>query len=130
MKKDKTGIEPAAPGRYSIPSAYLFPIYINAKLFSDKEKQALLEDVVEYYKKTGRIDERNIVLGYDYGLFLYALAEYDHPLAGEIYRKMMDLRDSSLSWVEYYVDGVPYNTPCRPWESSINIAAALKYATD
>ena len=130
MKKDKTGIEPDAPGRYSIPSAYLFPIYINAKLFSDKEKQALLEDVVEYYKKTGRIDERNIVLGYDYGLFLYALAEYDHPLAGEIYRKMMNLRDSSLSWVEYYVDGVPYNTPCRPWESSINIAAALKYATD
>ena len=40
---------------------------------------------------------------------------------------MMDLRDSSVSWVEYYVDGYPYNTPCRPWESSINIAAALKY---
>ena len=128
MKRDTTGIEPAAPRRFTIPSAYLFPIYIDARLFSDHEKQALLEDVVELYHRTGRIDERNIVLGYDYGLFLYALAEYDHPLAGEIYRKMMDLRDSSLSWVEYYVDGVPFNTPCRPWESSINIAAALKYS--
>ena len=129
MRKDTTGIEPAKPERYSIPSAFLFPIYIGAKLFSDEEKQELLGNVVEYYKRTGRIDSRNIVLGYDYGLFLYALAEYDHPLAEEIYKKMMDLRDSSLSWVEYYVDSVPYNTPCRPWESSINIAAALKYAS-
>ena len=128
MKKDTTGIVPATPRRFSIPSAFLFPIYIDAKLFTDNEKRALLEEVVDYYGKTGRIDERNIVLGYDYGLFLYALAEYDHPLAAEIYHKMMDLRDSSLSWVEYYVDGVPFNTPCRPWESSINIAAALKYA--
>ncbi|MBR4755519.1 MAG: hypothetical protein IK076_01100, partial [Bacteroidales bacterium] len=106
----------------------LFPIYIDADLFSEQEKRALLDEVVDLYNRIGRIDERNIVLGYDYGLFLYALAEYDHPLAGEIYRKMMDLRDSSLSWVEYYVDGIPFNTPCRPWESSINIAAALKYA--
>ena len=88
----------------------------------------LKDSIVRLYEKTGRIDERNIVLGYDYGLFLYALAEYGHPLAAEIYRKMMDLRDSSLSWVEYYVDGKPFNTPCRPWESSINIVSALKYA--
>lgn len=128
MKKDTTGIEPAVPRRYTIPSAYLFPIYIDSRLLSEHEKMALLDEVVELYKRTGRIDERNIVLGYDYGLFLYALAEYDYPLAGEIYRKMMDLRDSSLSWVEYYVDGIPFNTPCRPWESSINIAAALWYS--
>ncbi|MBQ9819049.1 MAG: hypothetical protein IJM60_02075 [Bacteroidales bacterium] len=127
MQKDTTGIRPEAPRRFSIPSAFLFPIYIDAQLFSDQEKRALLDEVVQLYKRIGRIDERNIVLGYDYGLFLYALAEYGHPLAAEIYRKMMDLRDSSLSWVEYYVDGYPYNTPCRPWESSINIAAALKY---
>ena len=128
MKKDTTGIVPPTPRRFSIPSAFLFPIYIDAKLFTDNEKKALLEEVVDCYGKTGRLDERDIVLGYDYGLFLYALTEYDHPLAAEIYRKMMDLRDSSLSWVEYYVGGVPFNTPCRPWESSINIAAALKYA--
>ncbi len=128
MQKDTTGIEPEAPRRFSIPSAFLFPIYIDAQLFSDEEKQALLDEVVQLYGRIGRIDERNIVLGYDYGLFLYALAEYGHPLAPEIYRKMMDLRDGSLSWVEYYVDGKPFNTPCRPWESSINIAAALKYA--
>lgn len=128
MKKDTTGIVPPTPRRFSIPSAFLFPIYIDAKLFTDNEKKALLEEVVDCYGKTGRLDERDIVLGYDYGLFLYALTEYGHPLAAEIYRKMMDLRDSSLSWVEYYVGGVPFNTPCRPWESSINIAAALKFA--
>ena len=128
MKKDTTGIEPAAPKRYSIPSAYLFPVYIGSGLFTDDEKKALLDEVVRFYGRTGKIDERDIVLGYDWGLFLYALAEYGHPLAAEIYRKMMDLRDSSLSWVEYYVDGKPFNTPCRPWESSINIVSALKYA--
>lgn len=127
MKKDTSGIEPPSPERYSIPSAFLFPVYIDSRLFSDEEKRSLLDQVVDLYRRTGRIDERNIVLGYDYGLFLYALSEYDHPLSEEIYRKMMDLRDSSLSWVEYYVDGIPYNTPCRPWESSVNIAAALKY---
>jgi len=128
MKKDTTGIQPAPPQRYSIPSAFLFPIYIDAQLFSDAEKESLLEEVVDLYKRIGRIDERSMVLGYDYGLFLYALTKYGHPLAGEIYHKMMDLRDSSLSWVEYYIDGKPFNTPCRPWESSVNIVAALEYS--
>jgi hypothetical protein len=30
--------------------------------------------------------------------------------------------------VEYYKDGVPSGTLCRPWESAINIEAAIEYA--
>jgi hypothetical protein len=29
------------------------------------------------------------------------------------------------AWVEYYEDGKPFNTRCRPWESGINLEAAI-----
>ena len=128
MKRDTTGIELPAVERFNIPSANLFPIYIDAQLLTDEEKQDLLEQVVDRYRSTGRISTQDRILGYDYGMFLYALARYDHPLAGEVYGKMMALRDSAGAWVEYYVDGVPSGCPCRPWESGINIEAAIRYA--
>ena len=129
MKRDTTGIELPAVERFNIPSANLFPIYIDAQLLTDEEKQDLLVQVVDRYRSTGRISTQDRILGYDYGMFLYALARYDHPLAGEVYDKMMALRDSAGAWVEYYVDGVPSGCPCRPWESGINIEAAIAYAT-
>ena len=128
MEKDHTGIEEPAVERFTIPSAYLFPIYINAQLFTDQEKQALLDAMVDQYRKTGRISDLDRILGYDYGMFLYALSDRNHPLATEIYAKMMGLRDSAGAWVEYYVDGKPSGCGCRPWESGINIEAAIKYA--
>lgn len=129
MKRDTTGIELPTVERFNIPSANLFPIYIDAQLLTDQEKQDLLEQVVDRYRSTGRISTQDRILGYDYGMFLYALTRYDHPLAGEVYDKMMALRDSAGAWVEYYVDGVPSGCPCRPWESGINIEAAIAYAT-
>ena len=41
---------------------------------------------------------------------------------------MMSLRDGAGAWVEYYVDGRPSGCGCRPWESGINIEAAIRYA--
>ena len=121
-------IEIPAPQRYSIPSASLFPFYIDASLFTEEEKENLLQEVIDLYLKTGKISSQDRILGYDYGMFLYALARTGNPLAGEVYRKMMDMRDETGAWVEYYVDGVPKGCPCRPWESGINIEAALEYA--
>ena len=94
MRKDNSRVELPPVERFSIPSAYLFPIYINAQLLSDSEKRALLDEVV----------------------------------AAEVYDRMMALRDDSGAWVEYYVDGQPSGCRCRPWESGINIEAAIKYA--
>jgi len=128
MQRDMTGIEVPEAKRYSIPSAFLFPFYIGAELLTDEEKAVLLEEVIALYKSTGRISSQNKILGYDYGMFLYALVQSGNPLADEIYTKMMDLRDKTGAWVEYYLDGRAFGCPCRPWESGINIEAALEYA--
>ena len=129
MKRDTADIELPTEERFNIPSANLFPIYIDAQLLTDAEKQDLLKQVVDRYMSTGRISTQDRILGYDYGMFLYALTRYGHPLAGEVYDKMMALRDSAGAWVEYYVDGIPSGCACRPWESGINIEAAITYAT-
>ena len=128
MKRDTAGIALPPVERYSIPSSFLFPIYIDAKLLSDKEKQALLDRVIDRYRSTGRISSDDRILGYDYGMFLFGLVRYDNPLATTIYRQMMALRDGAGAWVEYYVDGRPNGCGCRPWESGINIEAAIRYA--
>ena len=128
MRKDNNRVELPPVERFSIPSAYLFPIYINAQLLSDSEKRALLDEVVALYRKTGKISSQDRILGYDFGMFLYALADCGDPLAADVYDRMMALRDDSGAWVEYYVDGQPSGCRCRPWESGINIEAAIKYA--
>lgn len=128
MAKEHDGVEIPPVELFRIPSASLFPLYINAQLFTDQEKRTLLDQVVDQYRKTGRISSQDRILGYDYGMFLYALAECDDPLAGEIYDKMMAQRDGAGAWVEYYVDGEPSGCRCRPWESGINIEAAIEYA--
>ncbi|MGC9352988.1 MAG: hypothetical protein ACP5D9_04060 [Mariniphaga sp.] len=123
-------IEPERAEEFFLPSVYLMPIYLDADLFSEEEKKAMLNELVALYWQNGRItiaqqDEK--LLGYDYGLFLYALTEFNHPLAKEIYRKMMDLPDETGTWCEYYLNGVPNGCRYRPWESGINIEAAIKY---
>lgn len=129
MKRDMTGIEIPEIKRYSIPSAKLFPFYIDAQLFTEEEKAGMLQEVIDLYQSTGKISSQNTILGYDYGMFLYALVKSGNPLADEVYEKMMAQRDSTGAWVEYYVEGVPSGCPCRPWESGINIEAAITYAT-
>lgn len=42
---------------------------------------------------------------------------------------MLSLQDEAGMWAEYYDDNrpAPGYTRCRPWESGINIEAALRY---
>jgi hypothetical protein len=60
------------------------------------------KQVVDNYRATGHVSAQNRILGYDYGMFLYGLAAFDHPMKKEIFDKMMDLRDATGAWVEYY----------------------------
>jgi hypothetical protein len=129
MRKDTTGITLPKVERFNIPSANLFPIFINAQLYTPTEKEKLLQQVVDNYRATGHVSAQNRILGYDYGMFLYGLAAFDHPMKKEIFDKMMDLRDATGAWVEYYDNNeAPSGCRCRPWESGINIGAALRYA--
>lgn len=84
------------------------------------------------YQKTGRLPSRpdgNVTVGYDYGLLLYNLVELQHPLAGEIYEKMLSVIDECGAWAEYYENGRPSHTRCRPWESGINLLAAICFSS-
>jgi hypothetical protein len=130
MGHDNSDIESPKPETIFMPSAYLFPIYIDAKFFTPAEKEAMLKEIIDLYKSTGKItlSKDDKVTGLDYGMFLYALVTFNHPLKDEVYKKMMSLRDEAGAWVEYYSDGKPMGCRCRPWESAINMEAAIKYA--
>jgi hypothetical protein len=127
MAKDNSNIKLPQPEIFNIVSVSLFPFYINAELFTATEKKQLLERVVKYYRETGKISEKNVIPGSDYGFFLDGLVGVNHELKDEVYKKMMNLRDSAGAWVEYYENGIPLGCRCRPWESGVNVEAAIRY---
>ena len=127
IKKANNALQLPRPERFHITSAYLFPFYISAQLFTNQEKLQMLDVIIDKYQQTGKISDLDQILGYDYGMFLYALADTGNALAGEVYQRMMALRDNTGAWVEYYHEGIPSGCQCRPWESGINIEAAIRY---
>jgi len=127
MKKDNSMVLIPEPEVFSIVSVSLFPFYINSTLFTTKEKKQLVDRVIKYYQKTGNVSEKNVIPGSDYGFFLDGLLAVNHELKDEIFLKMMNLRDDSGSWVEYYNSGTAMGCKCRPWESGVNIEAAIRY---
>ncbi|HHY83366.1 MAG TPA: hypothetical protein GX505_11935 [Clostridiales bacterium] len=125
-----SNIGPAEDIAYHIHSAALMPLYIKSSLFTNQEIAEMLRPVIKLYKDTGKLPSRpdgSITVGYDYGLLLYSLTEIKHPLAEEIYRRMFSVIDAAGAWVEYYENDKPKGTRCRPWESGINLEAAINY---
>ena len=91
----------------------------------------MVDGIVSYYHNTGKLPSRpdgDITVGYDYGLLLYNLVRLDNFSKEEIYEKMLSLLDDTGSWVEYYDNGKATGTRYRPWESSINLEAAILFA--
>lgn len=118
--------------RYILQSVSLMPLYINAEFIETNKIKEVVNNIIEQYQINGNLPSRpegNRSVGYDYGLLLYNLVKLDHPLAQRIYNNMMGILDSTGSWVEYYEYGQPMGTRCRPWESGINLEAAIYYAT-
>ena len=124
-------LEPAEPRRYNIQSVSLFPFYIGTEIFQKKELESIVGKTISSYKETGKFPSRpdgNVTVGYDYGFLLYNLTKFDHPLKDEIFTTMLSVLDETGAWVEYYDSGKPKGTRCRPWESAINLEAAIEYA--
>ena len=118
------------PKVYTLQSVSLTPIYFHTSLFETQEFQGQVEEIVQAYQKNGKLPSRpdsDVSVGYDFGLLLYALTELKHPLAQELYEKTIQLADSTGSWTEYYRDGKPAGTRCRPWESAINVESLLHW---
>ena len=118
------------PKVYILQSVSLTPLYFHSSLFKKEEFQSQVEEIVQSYKKTGKLPSRpdsDVSVGYDYGLLLYALTELDHPMARDLYEKTLQLADATGAWAEYYRDHKPTGTRCRPWESAINIESLLHW---
>jgi len=47
--------------------------------------------------------------------------------ADDLLADMLSLRDECGAWSEYYTGKEHTGTRCRPWESAINIAGAIRY---
>jgi hypothetical protein len=117
--------------KYYIRSVSLIPWYIQSSIIPDSQVKQLLQEVIDAYAATGKLPSRpdgGRTVGYDYGLFLYSLTRINHPVKDKVYAQMLGVIDNTGSWVEYYQDDVPSGTFCRPWESAINLEAALEFA--
>jgi hypothetical protein len=131
MKKDNSTVQLPKQEKFTdVLSATLCPIYMNSKLFTRSEKRQMLDAVIAYYRKNGNINHNGLMLGHDYGMFLGALVAFDDPLQDEVYTRMMNLRDHTGSWAEYFKDDKPLATVCHPWSAGVNIEAAIKYVSN
>lgn len=116
---------------FFLPSLALTPEYFHSELIPREILQYNLSLIKENYLRKGQVSSRedsNITIGYEYGLFLYALSKNKDKLADRIFQDMMSVIDETGAWVEYYNNGKPMGCNYRPWESAINIEAIITYA--
>jgi len=118
------------PKIYELAASKLAPIYIGASLVPDEIIESYLDEMANLYLQTGEMPSgcpKGECVGYDYGMFLYALTLRHHPSAKQLYELTLKVIDETGVWCEYYRDGIARSTRCRPWESAINIEAVLTY---
>ena len=112
----------AVSKEYNLPSVALAPFYMR---FSTVPYGQLKNAVLEIHNKQ---KNENLLVGYDYGFLLTALTKLDMPESLTAYKQTLSVVDQEGSWSEYYLNGQPSSTRCRPWESAINLEALLDWA--
>ena len=122
---------PVCREEYPLKSPLLMTDYIGCGLMDADIRRQAVAGYLEQFRKTGTLatnDGGNRCLGYDPGLLLYA-ADSCGFAADDLLAYMLSLQDEAGMWAEYYDDNrpAPGYTRCRPWESGINIEAALRY---
>ncbi len=117
------------PRRFLLPAVSLAPVYIDADCVPLQVIRSMVQPLKENFHRHGVISGLEAgEVGYSYGFFLMALLKLEDPMAQEIYDYIFNLLDEAGAWVEYYKNGVAFNTRCRPWESGINIEALIRFS--
>lgn len=114
---------------YFLNSVALMPRFIHSALIDEQLLEREIDRLITAYKEKGSMPTAagvNAIVGYDLGLFINALPAAYREEKEMLLQKMLSLRDAAGAWVEYYLNDQPENTMCRPWESGINIMAAVK----
>lgn len=130
-KQQGQDLPAAVPQRYLIHSVSFMPLYVGFDVLNRPEISAMVDRIAKRYEQTGKLPSRpdgNTTVGYDYGLLLYNLSLLKDTAATAVYEKMLDLLDHTGTWSEYYEGNHARGTRYRPWESGINLEAALVYA--
>ncbi|HXW16622.1 MAG TPA: hypothetical protein VEN79_19085, partial [Terriglobia bacterium] len=129
------GPYPAAPVKiYALASVSMVPLYFHSSMFRNEELAPIVRKLATDFLQSGSfqgVDEPSVhgkIVGYDLGMLVYALTELHDPLAAAVYNRALEMVDPTGAWAEYYLNGSPQGTRCRPWESAINIGALLQYA--
>ena len=113
----------------SLKSTLLMDPFVRAERIAPNYMAAQTAAFIDLYAKTGSLPSRpdgDTCLGYDFGLVLFAAKTYGLN-ADKLLHDMLIIRDECGAWSEYYTGIATKGTRCRPWESGINIAGALKY---
>jgi hypothetical protein len=128
----KNDLESVPLKRFTLLSTAFMPIWTGSCLVPREILISMVKNICHIWTETGKLPSRpegGITVGYDYGLTLYAISRIcpeDKDAYDSIKKAMLDVRDMTGAWVEYYDYGKPMGTPCRPWESAVNIAALLE----
>lgn len=116
--------------RYFLPSVAALPAFIDHAIAAADEEGAMLEAaLVPFVAAEGGFrwpPER--LPGYELGMLLHALAHRRDPRCEAVARVLLDLREATGVWCEYYSNGCGSNTRYRPWESAIKLCGLLHAA--
>ncbi len=127
----KAPLPPFERHRIEISSVSLVPTFVGDGPLNASEVAAQVRRIADSWTGTGRLpsqvgsDSRTV--GYDYGFLLMGMDRFNLPGADRLAQATLDLLDPTGAWVEYYKDGRPDETRCRPWESAINCLAILHH---
>ena len=114
--------------RIFIPSVATTPDFIGFPVANPDEQAAMLDAAMAPFTDSAggiRLPGTNFC-GYELGFLLYALAEHHDPRCPAVAARLLEMRDPTGSWVEYYIGNKGISTRCRPWESAINLCGLLK----
>ena len=113
--------------RFFLPSVAATPAFINFLVAEPNEQAAMIDAaLLPFTSATGEICCPDVSLpGYELGLLLYALADAGHPQTHEVAKRLLELRDPTGAWVEYYSGRQPSGTRYRPWESGMNLCGLI-----
>lgn len=114
---------------YRLKSTLMMAPFIGSSVPDNGLIRRQTQEILNGWRENGALPSLpsgNRCLGYDFGLLLFAAAETGCD-ADDLLAHMLSLRDDCGAWAEYYERNQPRQTRCRPWESSMNIAGALRY---
>ncbi len=118
------------PTTYQISSVSFTPVYFYSSLIGIERLRPVLKETIDRFLDVKPESSTDRWVGYDPGMLLIAAVQMNDKRAENLYRKTLSLADATGAWSEYYLNGNPQGTRCRPWESAINLEALIRYASN